>query len=412
MRTVIGDVETAAGSAAAGSESYLPFSAPCFGPEEKEEVTATLESDWITTGPRTRRFEQEFARTVGSRHALAVNSCTAALHLSLLALNIGPGDVVVTSPFTFCATANVVVHCGAVPVFVDIRPDTYTLDANRLREFFERDCNWDGCALNLRRTGGRVRAITAVHYAGQPCDMDEINELAQRYGLAVIEDAAHAIGAGYKGRNVGTLADMSCFSFYANKNMTTAEGGMLTTDDDHLAGRARLMSLHGISRDAWKRYAQEGTWCYDVEYPGYKYNLTDLASAIGLHQLRKLPGFLAKRRLIAARYLEGLKGLPLILPESLLDRQHAWHLFPVQVTSSRVSRDELVEELKRRQIGTSVHFIPLHLTSYYQRAFGYRRGDFPSTEQVFDRIVSLPLFPRMSDRDVQRVIDALHEILC
>jgi dTDP-4-amino-4,6-dideoxygalactose transaminase len=405
------DSEIAAGSKAAELESYLPFSAPCFGPEEREEVTAALESDWITTGPRTRRFEQEFAGMVGSKHAIAVNSCTAALHLSLLALNIEPGDVVVTSPFTFCATANVVVHCGAVPVFVDIRPDTYTLDPNRLREFFERDCEWNGSALNLRRTGGRVRAITTVHYAGQPCDMDEINELAERYALAVIEDAAHAAGAVYKGRKVGTLGNVSCFSFYANKNMTTAEGGMLTTNDDDLAGRARLMSLHGISRDAWKRYTQEGTWRYDVEHPGYKYNLTDIASAIGLHQLRKLPGFIAKRRLIATGYLAGLDGLPLILPESLPDRQHAWHLFPVQVTSSRVSRDEAIASLSLRRIGTSVHFIPLHLTSYYQRAFGYGHGDFPVTEQVFDRIVSLPLFPRMTDQDVQRVIDALHQVL-
>ena len=411
MRTIVDDAGIATGSKAAELESYLPFSAPCFGPEEKAEVTAALESDWITTGPRTRRFEEEFARMVGSKHAIAVNSCTAALHLSLSALNIGQGDVVVTSPFTFCATANVVVHCGAVPVFVDIRPDTYNLDPNRLREFFEQDCEWNGCALNVRRTGGRVRAITAVHYAGQPCDMAEINELAKRYALAVIEDAAHATGAVYNGRKVGTLGNMSCFSFYANKNMTTAEGGMLTTDDDDLAGRARLMSLHGISRDAWKRYTQEGTWRYDVEHPGYKYNLTDIAAAIGLHQLRKLPGFLARRHLIAAQYLAGLQGLPLILPESLPDRQHAWHLFPVQVTSSGVSRDKVIEALSLRRIGTSVHFIPLHLTSYYQRAFGYQRGDFPVAERVFDRIVSLPLFPRMTQWDVQRVMEALHQVL-
>lgn len=392
-------------------ESFLPFSAPCFGPQEKEELIAALESDWITTGPRTKRFEDAFAAMVGSQHAVAVNSCTAALHLALLALEIRPGDVVLTTPFTFCATANVVVHCGATPAFVDIRPDTYNLSADCLSRFLRQACDWNGSRLTLRRSGGRVRAITVVHYGGQPCDMDEINGWARHYRLAVIEDAAHAAGASYKGRPAGTLGEVGCFSFYANKNMTTAEGGMLTTNDDRLAARARLMSLHGIGHDAWKRYAQRGTWRYDVEAPGYKYNLTDLASALGLHQLRKLPDFIARRRAIAAQYAAGLADLPLILPAELCDRQHAWHLFAVQVSSPRVTRNQLIEELKRRNIGSSVHFIPLHLTSYYQRAFGCKPGDCPVAEQIFERIVSLPLFPRMTDRDVNRVIAAVRDIL-
>lgn len=403
--------ESAAVSRAPIQEPFLPFSAPSFGIEEKEEVIAALESDWITTGPRTKRFEDEFAAMVGSRHAVAVNSCTAALHLSLVALNIGPGDVVVTTPFTFCATANVVIHRGAYPAFVDVRPDTYNLDPSRLGDLLHRDCDWDGSRLTLRRTGGVVRAITVVHYGGQPCDLDEINALAQRYRLAVIEDAAHAAGATYKGRHVGTLGDAGCFSFYANKNMTTAEGGMLTTNHDNLAAQARSLSLHGISRDAWRRYAPDGSWQYDVVEPGYKYNLSDIASAIGLHQLHKLRGFIARRREIAARYAAGLAGLPVALPLVLPDREHAWHLFPLQCTSSRISRNQLIDELKRRNIGTSVHFIPLHLTSYYQRACGYRRGDFPVAERIFERILSLPLFPRMTDHDVERVIAALREIL-
>jgi len=404
---------TKAGTATATKrlDSYLPFSTPCFGLEEKEEVVGALESGWITTGPRTKRFEEEFAAMVGCKHAIAVNSCTAALHLALVALNIGRGDVVLTTPFTFCATANVVVHCGAVPVFVDIRPDTYNLSGERLREFVERACEWNGSHLTVRATGGRVRAITAVHYGGQPCDMDEINEIARDYGLTVIEDGAHAVGASYKGGNVGTLGEVSCFSFYANKNLTTAEGGMLTTNDDNVAARVRLMSLHGISRDAWNRYAQDGSWWYDVEAPGYKYNLTDIAAAIGLHQLRKLPGFIARRRAIADKYNAGLAGLPLILPTILPDRLHAWHLYPVQVTSARVTRNQVIEQLKLRNIGSSVHFIPLHLTSYYQRAFGYRPGDFPVAEKTYERILSLPLFPGMTDHDVDRVIEALHDIL-
>ncbi len=393
------------------SQPYLPFSAPSFGPQEKAELIAALESDWVTTGPRTKRFEEEFAAMVGSQHAIAVNSCTAALHLAVRALNIGPGDVVITTPFTFCATANVVVHCGATPVFVDILPGTYNLDPSRLWEWAARGCHWNGSYLTVKGSGGRVRAVTAVDYAGQPCDMDEINEWAQHYHLAVIEDAAHAVGASYKGRSVGTLADLSCFSFYANKNMTTGEGGMLTTNHAGLAAQVRLLSLHGISRDAWKRYAQEGSWQYDVEQPGYKYNLTDLASAVGLHQLRKLPAFLARRRMIAAKYSSGLAGLPLILPSALSDRVHAWHLFPVQVTSSRISRNQLIKELKQRRIGTSVHFLPLHLTTYYQRAFGHKRGDFPVSEEVYDRILSLPLFPRMTDEDVDRVLAAMRDIL-
>ena len=394
-------------------EPFLPFAAPWFGPDEKREIIEALESDWITTGPRTHSFEEAFARFVGCREAIAVNSCTSALHLALVAAGVGAGDAVITTPFTFTATANVIVHCGARPAFVDIRPDTYNIDADEIRRFINDRCEWSPRDRRLRiaATQKRVRAIIAVHFAGHPADMDAINALASEYKLVVIEDAAHALGGAYKGRNAGTLAAMACFSFYATKNISTGEGGMLTTNAPELARRIRVLSLHGISRDAWKRYGKEGSWRYDVEEAGFKYNLTDLASALGIHQLRKAPGFRMRRVALAAQYNARLAALPLKLPTVLPEVQSAWHIYPVQITAGTVARDQVVEGLRRRNIGAGVHFIPLHLMSYYQRAFGYRRGDFPVAERVFERILSLPFFPRMSDEDAERVARALEEIL-
>ncbi|HEX7425320.1 MAG TPA: DegT/DnrJ/EryC1/StrS aminotransferase family protein [Terriglobales bacterium] len=394
-------------------EPFLPFSAPWIGPEEKSEMIQALESDWITTGPRTKAFEGAFAEYIGCRNAIAVSSCTAALHLSLAALGIGRGDAVITTPLTFAATANVIVHCGAQPIFVDIRPDTYNLDAAKVEQFITRECKWDAVKQELRvnASGSRVRAIIPVHYAGHPCDMDQFHQLAEKYRLTIIEDAAHAASAEYRGRKVGTLGTFSCFSFYPTKNLTTGEGGMLTTDDPELARRARVLSLHGISRDAWKRYGKEGTWRYDVEEVGFKYNMTDLAAALGLHQLRKLEMFTQRRQELAALYRSQLAGLPLQHPTVADHIRHAWHLYPVQVLSERINRDQLVDELKARNIGSSVHFIPLHLMSVYQRRFGFKKGDFPITEGVFERIVSLPLFPRMRNEDLERVVGALREIL-
>lgn len=396
-----------------GSQSYLPFSAPWFGEEEKQELIAALESDWITTGPRTKQFEEEFAKYVGCIEALAVNSCTAALHLALAALGIGEDDAVITTCMTFAATANTIVHQRAHPVLLDIEPDTYNLDPNQLRRYLSESCLWDvrEKVLRDRQTGKRVRAIVVVHYGGEPCEMDEISVLAREYGLKVIEDAAHALGARYKGRSVGTLGDAACFSFYATKNITTAEGGMLTTNDEELAKRARVLCLHGISADAWNRYAKEGSWRYDITDAGFKYNLTDLASAIGIHQLRKSDFFTQRRRALAAKYHEILAGLPLQLPTERNNVQSAWHLYPVQVLSRRIRRDALIQELKSRNIGTSVHFIPLHHMSFYQRQFGYAPGQFPVADEVFGRIVSLPFFARMADEDINRVTSALGEIL-
>lgn len=395
-------------------QPYLPFSAPWFGAEEKEELVATLESDWITTGPRTKQFEKAFAAYVGTTEAVAVNSCTAALHLGLASLGVGPRDAVITTPFTFAATANVIVHVGAFPAFVDIDPHTYNLDASKLQAFLERECVWQvsNRSLVLKSNGRRVKAVIPVHYGGHPCDMDAINRVAEHFGLAVIEDAAHAVGAQYRARKVGTLGSMSCFSFYANKNMTTAEGGMLTTSDTELASRVRVLSLHGITKDAWKRYSKEGSWQYDVVDAGFKYNMTDLASALGLHQLMKLDSFIARRTQLAELYNRTLAGVAgLKLPTVLPDVKSAWHLYPVQITSPSLARNDLMEKLRGRNIGCSVHFIPLHLTSFYQRTFAYREGEFPVAEQVFKRIVSLPLFPRMKDSDVLRVAGEVREIL-
>ncbi len=395
------------------SEPYMPFSAPWFGEEEKRELLAALESDWITTGPRTKQFEADFARYIGCREALAVNSCTAALHLALAALRIGEGDAVVTTCMTFAATANTIVHQRAYPVLLDIEPDTYNLDPKQLRRYLTEFCRWDedDNVLRDKQTGKRVRAVVAVHYGGHPCDMEEISRLASEFGLNVIEDAAHALGARYHGNNVGTLGDIACFSFYATKNITTGEGGMLTTYDPELAQRARLLCLHGISADAWNRYAKDGSWRYDITEAGFKYNLTDLASAIGIHQLKKSDRFMERRKALAARYREKLRSLPLTHPTERPDVESAWHLYPVQVMSRRVSRDALITELKARNIGTSVHFIPLHRMSYYQRAFGYSPGQFPVADEVFSRIVSLPFFARMTDEDVDRVVKAIGEIL-
>jgi len=386
-------------------QPFLPFSAPWLGDEEKSEVLETLDSDWITTGPRTKAFEAKFADYIGSGEAVAVSSCTAALHLALVAIGVGPRDAVITSPLTFAATANVIVHQGAQPIFLDIDPDTYNLDPDKLATFIRERCRWDlrSRVLRVKKTNKRVRAIIAVHYAGHPCDMNKINACAREFGMTVIEDAAHALGATYFGRKVGTLADMACFSFYPTKNITTGEGGMFITKDPELAQRVRVLSLHGISRDAWKRYGPDGSWRYDILDAGFKYNMTDLASALGIHQLEKLPRFQRRRIELAQQYQRVLAGLPLKHPTVLPHIESAWHLYPVQLQSPRVSREQLIASLRAADIGSSVHFIPLHLTSYYQRRFGYRQGDFPVAESVFHQIVSLPFFPRMTDSDVERV---------
>jgi dTDP-4-amino-4,6-dideoxygalactose transaminase len=376
----------------------VPFSKPSIGPDEIAEVVATLESGWLTTGPRVTEFELAFAEYVGARHAVAVNSCTAALHLSLIATGIGSGDEVITTPLTFCATANVVLHAGATPVFADIDPATHNLDP----------------AAAQAAITPRTRVLMPVHYAGLPADMAGFQRLAELRGLRIVEDAAHCVEGVADGRKIGSIGDFTCFSFYATKNLTTGEGGMVTTNDAGAAALMRSASLHGMSRDAWARYTPNGNAHYDVVMPGFKYNMMDLQAAIGLHQLARLRRMHDRRVAICARYDAGLADLPLRLPPHARQGSvHARHLYPVLLDSAAagISRDEFSDKLRDCGISSSLHFRPVHLHQYYQERFGFRRGMFPISESVYDSTLSLPLSAAMDDALVDRVIDACHDIL-
>jgi dTDP-4-amino-4,6-dideoxygalactose transaminase len=392
-------------------DSFLPFARPLIGDEEIAEVVDTLRSDWITTGPKARRFEQEFAAMIGAPAALAVNSCTAALHLALKTLGIGPGDAVVTTPLTFCSGVHVIEHVGARPILVDVDPDTLNLDPMKVRRALET-------AEGGSSGGIRVKALMPVHLYGHPCEMDSILEIARDFGLGVIEDAAHALPAKHRGRTIGSLASsidipvLTCFSFYAIKNVTTGEGGMLTGRADHVED-ARLLSLHGMSHDAWKRYGAEGSWFYEVTQLGFKYNMTDIQAAIGLHQIRKLPEFHARRTAIARRYSAAFSDIAqLQVPPERDHIRHAWHLYSLRLNQDRIglSRNQFIEELKARNIGTSVHFIPIHLHPYYKNGYGFKPDDFPVAFREYQRMLSLPLYPGMTDQDVQDVISAVTEV--
>ena len=377
--------------------TFLPYCLPWLGEEEIGEVVDCLRHGWLTTGPKVARFEEEFAKYVGARHAIAVHSCTDALHVTLAALGIGPGDEVIVPTLTFCATANVVVHLGARPVIVDV-DEHYQISVEAVRHAIT----------------SKTRAIVPVHYAGQACDLAEILALADKYGLPVIEDAAHAAGSEYRGRRIGTHGRAVCFSFYATKNMTTGEGGMVTTEDDGLAQKIRRLALHGMSKDAWKRYTKAGSWYYEVLEPGYKYNMTDIQAALGIHQLRRLDSFIADRQRLARLYREAFADVPeLILPEERPDRTHAYHLFPVRLAAGRapLNRDQFIEELKQANIGTSVHFIPLHRHPAYRDGYGYAAEQFPVAEKLFEGLVSLPLYPRMSEDDLGDVVVAVRTAL-
>ena len=376
---------------------FLEFSVPLLGQAEIDSVVDCLRSGWLTSGQKVKAFEQDFARYIGCSHALAVNSCTAALHLGLEAVGVQPGDEVITSPMTFAATAAVIEHLGARPVLVDCEAETLNLDATRL-----------AAAITPR-----TRAIVPVHFAGQPCDMEAILAVARAHDLAVVEDAAHALPARVKGRLVGTLGDLTCFSFYATKTITTGEGGMVTTDREDYAARMRIMHLHGMSRDAWKRYAQNGSWSYDILAAGFKYNLTDIAASIGIAQLARADAFHARRLEIARAYTAGLSGVRGVRTPVVRDEGgHAWHLYVVQVVPEAltIDRDEFIRRLVAMNIGVSVHFIPLHVHPYYRDKYGYRPEDFPIAYAAFQRIVSLPLYPKMSDDDVQDVIGAVRSL--
>jgi dTDP-4-amino-4,6-dideoxygalactose transaminase len=371
---------------------FLRFAPPAIGDEEVAEVTAALRSGWITTGPRTATFEQEFAATLGAPGALALNSCTAGLHTALLASGIGPGDDVITSTLTFAATANVIEHVGARPVLVDVEPDTLQLDPLAIERALTR----------------RTRAVIPVHYAGHPADLDAIGDIVNRRGLVMIEDAAQALPARYRGRMNGAGNNPVAFSFYATKNLTTGEGGMLTGDPEFLR-RARVISLHGMSHDGWNRYAEGGHWYYEVALPGFKYNMTDIQAAMGLCQLRKLALHQRRRRQVVEAYQAAFRDHDAFeLPVERAGVEHAWHLYVLRLRPDvlRIGRDQFIEALAVRRIGTSVHFIPVHLHPYYRNRYGYAPDDFPVALASYRRMLSLPLHPGLSDDDVSDVISA------
>jgi dTDP-4-amino-4,6-dideoxygalactose transaminase len=377
--------------------NFLPFHRPSLDEREIAAVVDVMRSGWLTTGPKAHEFEKKFAEFVGVRYALAVNSCTAALHLALDAIGLKSGDEVLLPTLTFAATAEVVTYFGAKPVLVDSEPEYFTLNTDNLSS----------------RLTPRTKALIPVHFAGHPCKMDDIVEFARRNGLAVVEDAAHAFPAKYKGRNIGTLSALTAFSFYATKTITTGEGGMIVTDDQDLAARMALMRLHGMSKDAWNRYHQHGSWRYDVVAPGFKYNLTDLQAAIGLVQLEKAESMILGRARIAERYTEGFQDLlGFQVPRVSDDVQHAWHLYVLVISPETlcIDRDEVIEELGKRGIGCSVHFIPLHLLSYYKQTWGYVRGQFPVAEDYFKRCISLPIYSTMTDAEVDRVVKAVRDV--
>ena len=376
---------------------FLAFAPPALGEEEIAEVADTLRSDWITTGPKTSRFEREFAARLGAPGALALNSCTAGLHTALVTGGIGRGDEVITSTLTFAASANVAEHVGARPVLVDVEPDTLQMDPERVRA----------------AVTPKTRAIVVVHYAGHPADLDAIGAIAAEHRLLMVEDAAHALPARYRGRMIGSGTNPTAFSFYATKNMTTGEGGMLTGDPAFLR-RARTVSLHGMSRDGWNRYAEGGHWIYEIEMPGFKYNMTDIQASLGLCQLRKLEGFQRRRREVVAAYHEAFAGEDALeLPVERNDVEHAWHLYVLRLRPGvlAIDRGRFIEEMTRRRIGTSVHFIPLHLHPYYRDTYGYGPGQFPVAQSNYERMLSLPLHPGLSDGDVADVITAVRDIV-
>lgn len=377
--------------------TFLPVALPWIGEREKQLVLEALESGWITTGPKTQLLAERVAALSGAAHAVVVNSATGALHLALEALGLGPGDEVITSAYTFVATVNVIEHVRARAVLVDVEPDTLNLDP---------------AAVEAAITP-RTKAILTVDYGGHPCEYDRLHAIAARHGLTIVDDAAHALGATYRGRPVGTLAKVTAFSFYATKNLSTGEGGAAVTDDEALAERIRLLSLHGMSRDAWKRYSDTGSWYYEVVAPGWKYNMSDVLAAIGVGQLERFAEFQRRRRELVARMSAGLADVPGVrLPAERPEVGHAWHLFPVALELERLSIDRarFVKELRAENIGTSVHFIPIHYHPHFRDSLGLGEGAFPVAEDAYRRAVTLPLFPRMTDRDADDVVEAVRRV--
>ena len=378
-------------------QDYLVFGQPVLLQDEIDEVVDSLRSRWIGTGPKVARFEEQFRDYVGAGQAKAVNSCTAALHLSLLVAGVGPGDEVITTTLTFAATVNAILHAGATPVLVDVDRDSQNIDP----------------ALVRAAIGPRTKAIIPVHMAGRPCDLDAIGELARGHGLFVIEDAAHAIGAEYHGRRIGSISDLTTFSFYATKNITTGEGGMVTTENALWAGEIETLALHGLSRGAWRRYSDDGYRHYGVVAPGYKYNMMDLQAALGIHQLKRVEEWRAHREEVWRCYDAAFAALPLAVPAATAaETVHARHLYTVMLDLEELgcSRDWFQEALHHEGIGTGIHFLAIHEHPYYEEALSYRHGDFPNAEWISQRTLSLPLSAGLSRTDVDSVVEAVHKV--
>ena len=376
---------------------FLVFGSPLIGQDEIDEVLDTIKSGWLGTGPKTMQFERDFADYLGVAHCVAVSSCTAALHLAMLAAGLRHGDEVIVPAMTFCATANAVIHAGATPVFADISLPGMTIDPEDVK----------------RKITSLTRAILPVHFHGMAADMDALRSIADKHGLVLIDDAAHAIETRYKGRKMGHLADITCFSFYITKNMTTVEGGMVATKNGGWADRIKILALHGMSQDAWSRYSDSGYKHYQVVSAGFKYNMTDLQASFGLHQLRRLEKNLRRREQIWATYNSAFKDLPIVLPpEPSIDTRHSRHLYAIRAAEDApLDRDTLMAGLHRRNIGTGVHYTALHLHKFYRETFGCKEGDFPNSEAVGATTLSLPLSAKLTDRDVEDVIEAVRGCL-
>ena len=376
----------------------MVFGNPAIEEDEINEVVATLRSGWLGTGPKVDKFEKVFKKYTGSRFAVALNSCTAGLHLSMIAAGIKAGDEVITTPMTFCSTANAIIHAGARPVFVDVDRKTMNIDPTLIESAITP----------------RTKAILPVHFAGRPCDMDAIMDIARRHHLTVIEDAAHCIEGFYKGRKIGTIGDITCFSFYVTKNIVTGEGGMITTNREDWTEIIKRYALHGMSQDAWKRYSDEGFKHYQVVFPGFKYNMMDLQASIGIHQMKRIDTYLKRREEIWTRYDEAFADLPVITPAPPeVGTTHARHLYTLLLDIDKIkrSRDMIQQELHERNIGTGIHFVSLHLHDYYRKTYGYKPDDFPHAKFISDRTISLPLSAKLIDGDVRDVIGEAVKIL-
>lgn len=380
------------------SDEFLPFSRPTISDAAIEDVVTCLKSGWITTGPRVAQFTEDLKQYFNAPHVLPLASATAGLHLALIAMGVEPGDEVITTPLTFAATLNTIVLAGGTPVLVDIDPATLNMDINQLENAITE----------------RTKVIMPVHFAGLPVDLDPLYEIANRHGLRVLEDAAHAMGTEYKGKRIGSFGDTQVFSFHPNKNMTTGEGGCVVTRDQALADQVARLRFHGIDRQAWNRYGKGGSQDYEIVLPGFKYNLMDIQAAIGIHQLKELGGFIARRNELANRYIEALSDwMQWTLPKRpAYDHLHSWHLFTPLINEdiTHMNRDEFMAAMKEKNIGTGLHYRAVHLYPYYRQTFGFKLGDFPHAEDVCDRIVSLPLFPLMTDAEHDRVLDVMYSI--